>query len=210
MFSTTGDFTLGQMPEISAEWAKMSAAITMPFRGEPSLPLMADGSEGEADPEAEPAGEDEAEKPPPERFREMHRLAFAVSQIDHDAAALPRGAFVVDASHTVGKNKSYEGLSYEAAGKLASYYHFRPPESARAMASLAKPGIVRPGDFMDPCAEDQPNGVWSVCYDPSNTVSILRNFYWPGYFFYHIIGTPEYGGVYFGDGLPNVDIAFML
>mmetsp|Transcript_58715 Transcript_58715/g.110767 ORF Transcript_58715/g.110767 Transcript_58715/m.110767 type:complete len:196 (-) Transcript_58715:272-859(-) len=195
------------MPEVTADWSKMASAISMPFRGEPSLPLMADGSEDAA--EAEDEGED-GEAAPPERFREMHRLAFAVSQIDHDASAVPRGAFVVDASHAVGKNKSYEGLSYEAAGKLGSYFHFRSPESARAMASLAKPGIVRPGDFMDPCSEDQPAGVWSVCYDPSNTVSIVRNFYWPGYFFYHIIGTPEYGGVYFGDGLPNVDIAFML
>ena len=195
------------MPVLSEEWAKMAGAINIPFRGEPSLPLMADGSAADADAEA-PEGDEDA--PPPERFREMHRLAHVCGVIDHDAAVLPRGAFVVDASHAVGKSKGYEGLSYEAAGSLSNFYHFRAPESARTKAALAKPGLVRPSDFMDPIEEDQPNGVWALAYDPSSTAVTLRSLYWPGYFFFHVIETPEYGGVYFGDGLPNRDIALML
>ena len=72
--STTSDFTLVQMPAITEEWNKMAAAITIPFRGEPSLPLLSDGSA------AAPEGEAEADPdaPPPERFREMHRLAHTV------------------------------------------------------------------------------------------------------------------------------------
>jgi len=162
---------------------------------------------GGAGDEPEP---EEGDAPPPEKFRESHRLAWTVGTIDHDASVLPRGAWVVDASHAVVKNKAYEGLTYEAAGALANYYHFRPPESSRAVAALAKPGIVRPSDFMDPCAEDTPAGVWALCYDPSNTMALLRNLYWPGYHFYQVIDSPEHGGVYFGDGLPNLDLAFML
>ena len=103
--STTGDFTLGQMPPLTTEWSKMAGAITMPFRGEPSLPLLANGDAGEEEEDEDP------DAPVPEKFREMHRLAFVVGQIDHDAAVLPRGAFVVDASHRVGRNKSYEVLA---------------------------------------------------------------------------------------------------
>jgi radial spoke head protein 9 len=206
-YCTSGDFTLVQMPPLSEEFSKMASAISIPFRGEPSLPLMADGSAAAAD--EEPA-EGEEEAPPPERFREMHRLAFTVSQIDHDVSVLPRGAFVVDASHNVIQNKSYGGLGYEAAGALDNYYHFRSPESAKAMAALAKPGLVRPSDFMDPCSDDSPKGCWALAYDTSATAVALRSLYWPGYFFFHLIDTPEYGGAYFGDGLPNLDIAFML
>ena len=209
-FCTTADFTLGQMPDLSDEFGKMASAITAPFRGEPSLPLMPDGSAGEPDePVPEPA---EGEEPvvPPERFREMHRLAYATYTIDHDVAILPKGAFIVDASHTVCKNLAYTGLSYEAAGNMANYYHFRTPESARAKAGLEKPGIVRAGDFMDPIVEDSPKGAWSLAYDTSSTIATLRSFYWPGYFFYHVVESAEYGGVYFGDGLPNVDLPFML
>lgn len=192
------------MPTLTPEWAKMAAAITIPFRGEPSLLLMTE------DAEAPPDDGDEEQAVKRERFCERHRLAYTVAVIDHDVATLPRGAFVVDASHAIVKNKSYEGLSFEAAGNIANYYHFRAPESARAKACLAKPGIVRPSDFMDPIAEDQPSGVWALTYDNTSTMSILRNFYWPGYFFFHVIETNEYGGVYFGDGLANLDIAFML
>jgi len=195
------------MPTVPEEWAKMSAAITIPFRGEPSLPLTADGGAAEADAENPDADPD---APPPERFREVHRLAATVAVIDRDAAVLPRGAFVVDASHTVGKNKGFEGLTYEAAGTLANYYHFRSPLSSRAKAALAKPGLVRPSDFMDPCSEDSPKGVWALSYDPSGTQIALRNLYWTGYFFFHVVDSPDYGGVYFGDGLPNLDLAFML
>lgn len=202
-YCTTGDFTLGQMPPMTPEWSKMASAITMPFRGEPSLPLLANG-------DVEEEEEEDPDAPAPEKFREMHRLAFVVGQIDHDTAVLPRGAFVVDASHRVARNKSYEGLSYEAAGNLSNYYHFRTPESARAAAAYSKPGIVRPSDFMDPVNEDQPKGVWGLAYDSSHTSSVLRNFYWPGYFFFQVVDSPEHGGVYFGDGLPNADIAFML
>ena len=116
----------------------------------------------------------------------------------------------MDASHTVCKNLAYTGLSYEAAGNMANYYHFRTPESARAKAGLEKPGIVRAGDFMDPIVEDSPKGAWSLAYDTSSTIATLRSFYWPGYFFYHVVESAEYGGVYFGDGLPNVDLPFML
>jgi radial spoke head protein 9 len=202
--STTSDFTLGQMPSLSPEWTKVAEAITIPFRGEPSLPLMADGTSASPD---EPSDES---APPPERFREMHRLAFTVERIDRDVAVLPRGAYVVDAAHNVVKNKAYGGMSFEASGALTSYYHFRPPMSARAIACLAKPGIVRPSDFLDPLTEDQPKGVWALAYDNTSTMAVLRNFYWTGYYFYHVIETADYGGAYFGDGLPNVDIAFML
>ena len=137
-------------------------------------------------------------------LRALHKQRRAdrishLRSIDHDAAVLPKGAFIVDASHAVSKNKAYPGLSYEAAGNMANYFHFRKPESARASAGLEKPGIVRAGDFMDPIAEDSPAGVWSLSYDTSSQIACLRSFYWPGYFFYHVIESPEYGGVYFGD-----------
>lgn len=206
-YCTTANMsTLVQMPILSPEWKELSAAIKLPFRGEPSA-LMIEGAEEPEEPEV---AEGEEPPPPVEVFREQHRLSYVVSQIDHDVAVVPRGAFIVDAAHKVTKNKFFEGLSYPAAGSLANYYHFRAPESARAAACLEKPGIVRPADFLDPVAEDAPAGVWSQFYDSSSSMSLLRSFYWPGYFFYHVCETGDYGGVYIGDGLANEDLPFML
>jgi radial spoke head protein 9 len=206
-YCTTGDFKLSQMPELSPEYKALAEGlIAKPFRGEPSLVIETAQAEEEAPPP--PAdGEEEVE---PERFREEHRLAFAVDSIDHDVSVAPRGAYLVDASHQVVVNRAYDGLSYEAAGQLRSYFHLRLPESARAQAALEKPGIVRASDFLDPVADDKPAGSWSLSYDPSHTMAILRSFYWPGYYFYAVIGTGEFGGVYIGNGQPNVDIQFML
>ena len=49
-----------------------------------------------------------------------------------------------------------------------------------------------------------------MAHDDSGTAAHVRNLYWEGYGFYNVLGTPEYGSVYFGTGVPNYDIAFML
>jgi hypothetical protein len=208
-FCTTNDKTLAQMPDLTGEYTTLAGGmVSLPFQGEPGLVVTVPGKEDE--PEPEPQIDENGEPIEPERFKEVHRLAYAVQMIERDVAIAPKGAYLVDASHQVVENKTYAGLSYEASGMLRSYFHLRPPTSARAMASLEKPGIVRATDFLDPIADDKPAGCWSLAFDPSNTVAILRSFYWPGYFFYSVVGSGDYGGVYVGNGKPNVDIQFML
>ena len=52
--------------------------------------------------------------------------------------------------------------------------------------------------------------MWAISHDNAGTVSIVRNLYWEGYGFYSVLKTSDYGGAYFGTGVPNYDIAFML
>ncbi|KAH8071240.1 hypothetical protein JL721_4678 [Aureococcus anophagefferens] len=123
----------------------------------------------------EPVLDENGEEIQPEVFREEHKLAYHVALIDGDATVVPRGAYLVDAAHQVIKNPAYEGLAYEAAGQLRSYFHFRAPKSERAQKALEKPGVVRAGDFLDPIADDVPAGTFSLYYDPSNTMAIIRS-----------------------------------
>lgn len=130
------------------------------------------------------------------------------------------------------------GLSYASAENLKSYLHFRKPESTFARVAFEKEGLARAGDFLDSIDDDKPKGrsdtqrdggategavltsvagclllaagIWSTMWDPSHTSVTLRSLYWPGYFFYHLIGTHEFGDAYFGYGTKNTDIAFML
>jgi radial spoke head protein 9 len=71
-------------------------------------------------------------------------------------------------------------------------------------------GLVSDCDFLDPLAGDRPEGVWSLTYDTTQTLACLRSLAWPGYYFFAEIGGGEHGGVYFGNGVPNTDLAFML
>jgi len=49
-----------------------------------------------------------------------------------------------------------------------------------------------------------------VSHNDSATIAYVRNLYWEGYGFYAVLNAPEFGGAYFGTGVPNYDIAFML
>lgn len=52
--------------------------------------------------------------------------------------------------------------------------------------------------------------MWTIQHNSAGTMSFVRNIYWEGYSFYTVLNTNEYGGAYFGMGIPNYDIAFML
>lgn len=175
-----------------------------------------------AEPE-EPVDPDDPDAPPPkELFREVHRLSYTVQQIDHDCAIIPRGALVVDATKKVIFNNYYSGLSYHTSAELRAYFHFRYPENPQGIAAMKKPGIIK-SDFLDGITKDVPTGclfiialtypsieMWIVSHNTSGTLSYVRNLYWEGYNFYAVIGSGEYGGAYYGPGVPNLDLAFML
>lgn len=98
----------------------------------------------------------------------------------------------------------------QTASELRAYMHYRRPESYKGIAQHKKPGIIKSGDFLDCIDKDMPSGIWSVQHDTSGTMSYVRNLFWSGYTFYTAINSSEYGGVYFGNGVANQDIAFML
>lgn len=198
--STTSDYTLRAAPTLSEEYETQADSITSQFTGDPSF-MAYNGEEPEEEPEEDAA--------PVERFREVHRLSYIIQQIDHDCAIVPKGAVVVDATKKVIFNKFFGGLSFHTASELRAYYHLRYPENPQGVASMKKPGIVK-ADFLDCITKDAPQEMWTVAANSSGTASFVRNLYWEGYNFYAVNGTAEYGGAYFGSGVPNLDLAFML
>ncbi|CAM9526343.1 unnamed protein product, partial [Hapterophycus canaliculatus] len=183
-FCLSSDTSLRQMPALKPEYELLATATSGILRGDPSLPL-------DEEPEEEPPeGDDGEEEPrPPERFLEMHRLAHIVKTIDRAVAVVPKGALLVEASRKIRPHLNFEGLSAEAARDLRSYFHFRNPESIEAIAALAKKGLVRDADFLDPIAADKPPGCWTLSMNPSNSCSVLRSLAWPGYFFFHEVNV---------------------
>ena len=188
--------------------AHAKTLLNTPFTGDPATPYEIVRPEGYEPPP--PKTDENGEPIPPEEFREEHKLAYHVSVIDNEVSIIPKGAWICDATHQVIRNVTNCGLTHEAAGSLRNYLHFRYPENDRSKQALVKPGVVRHGDFLDNLEDDNPKGCWGVHYDPTAKYSIVRSFYWPGSYFCHEIKTGNYVSVYFGDGLPNEDILFML
>ncbi|CAN0384600.1 unnamed protein product [Ectocarpus fasciculatus] len=201
-YCTTGDYVLRALPELSEDYESQAQALSVRFTGDPSFFNFSGADDAEVE-------EEDPEAPPVERFREVHRLSYVVQNIDHDCALAPKGSLVIDAGKRVVFNPYYPGLSFHTSADLRAYYHFRMPESAQGLAVLKKPGIVK-ADFLDCITKDAPSDIWSVSHDSAGSVAFVRNLYWQGYHFYAAIDSQEYGGAYFGSGVAQTDIAFML
>lgn len=65
-------------------------------------------------------------------------------------------------------------------------------------------------NFLDDIKLDFPKGSWSIVRDCSGAVVTLRSMLWPGYYGFHKVNTPIFGGVYIGFGIRNQDLPFML
>ncbi len=177
-----------------------TAALTMMY--------LAEEDEEEEEDDEEEEG---AQKPPkPERFSELHRLSFVVGQIDQDTAVVPRGAYIVSATHQVLRNTAFTGLTRVEAGDMGNYFHFRRATGLEARSALQKEGLVKSTDFLDSIQEDSPAGAWVLRVDTARAEATLRSLKWPGYFFSAGVKSSEWAGAYFGDGQENHDLAFML
>ncbi len=53
-------------------------------------------------------------------------------------------------------------------------------------------------------------GSWCLQLERGGTVCVLRSLLWLGLTFFHVPQTPQYGYIYMGDGLMNLDLPFML
>ncbi|OQS07781.1 radial spoke protein [Thraustotheca clavata] len=194
-FCTNTSPELQQFPEVGVEKRNKATKYTSRLKGDPSKPM-----------DENDASQDDSNK---DIFREVDRLVILVEAIDYAASIVPCGAFVVSATHQIVPNPMFNGLAWDRALQLSSYYHFREAESTEPKGSLALPGLIRPTDFLDPITMDL-DGVWNLRKDNTGSAVILRNMLYPGSIFFHKPKTNQYGFAYFGDGLKNPDLAFML
>ena len=140
---------------------------------------------------------------------ETDRLSFVVRTIDHDTSVVPVGSFKMLPINELRRNDLFEGLNSEDLDKKEKYVHFRPVENQGKKDKIAMGKAVFDFDFLDSIADDPIKDSWSIHLDSTKTTSTLRNLIWPGYFAYHKANTDEFGGVYIGYGIKNIDIPFM-
>ena len=65
-------------------------------------------------------------------------------------------------------------------------------------------------NFLDEVSMDLPSGMWSCQKDTTGEMAIIRNNVWAGFTAYHKACSEDFGGIYVGDGLKNLDLCFQL
>ena len=140
---------------------------------------------------------------------ENDRLSFVVRSIDHDTSVVPVGAFKMLPINELRRNDLFEGLKCDELAKKEKYVHLRPVENKAKKDKIAMGKAVFDFEFLDSIADDPVKDSWSIHLDSTSSTSTLRSLIWPGYFAFHNANTDQFGGVYIGYGIKNIDIPFM-
>lgn len=141
---------------------------------------------------------------------EDKRLAAMIATLDHDTAIVPRGALRLTPTNAIEQSRTFEGLNFIEAQNLQSYFHLRVAESLPQKTLLERAKLDKALDFLDTIADDTPYGVWNVQTSRGGAVVHLRSLLWPGFVFYHAVGTRKFGYLYWGSAEKNLDLPFML
>ena len=147
-----------------------------------------------------------AEEAPPEFVTELQRLAVMVMAIEMECALCPAGALMKKVDHTIVPSPTYVGASFDAACAVKSYVYMNKPKPVDVNASATKAAA----DFLTLASDCMPAGSLTTSFDAANNVVTVRSLLYPGFITYNFVGMPIWGNCYSGNGLKNVDIAFML
>ncbi|CAG5135006.1 unnamed protein product [Candidula unifasciata] len=203
-FYSTDCMQWGLLPPVTAQMKTNAKLAKGRFTGDPSYEIEHIEVKKTGD------GDDATEEEELTTIKEEDRLTAVIAEIDNDVRIVPRGAFVQVPTAEVVKNRSFEGLLVQEAAKLCNYMHFREAQCLNLKSLLQRANLDRAIDFMDSIEDDIPRGSWCIQFERGSGLLTLRSFLWPGYVFFHVPATREYGSVYFGTGEKNLDLPFML
>lgn len=210
-FYSTNGTTWLKLDPVDADIVLRCSAITKPFTGDASTvsAVLERASGEEAPAETEDDGEPAPEGYTKANVTEAQRLACSVAAIDFAAAVVPKGAMIMDANENVVVNRSFVGLEGKDAMSPDSYCHFRPVADPKTIVKLGD-NASPSADIFETITDDIPSGCWTFKMSGSGSAVVLNNLLWPGSVAYSVLGSNSYGYCYFGTGLKNQDIAFML
>merc|ERR1711959_746172 len=197
-FKSTDGVVWTRLMEVDASMAAKCSQINELFTGDLGK-VYGDGAPAED-------GGEVAE----DAVTEEKRLAVFVAAVDDAAAIAPVGALLLDARHRVVQSPSFQGVSPECAMDIKSYVHVRIPTQAAKKQAFETKGLTKTTDFLDDLVGDEPAGCWSMIFEPSACMATLRHNIYPGFVAFASMASAAHGYVYFGNGVRNDDIAFML
>ena len=208
-FCSSSNFIFSELPSLQSHQIPNFHKFNTYFIGNPDIILEKYESNNAANFDEENEGDSFRPRPKKKNMTETDRLSFVVRAIDRDCSVVPVGGFKMMPINELRRNDLFEGLNSEDLNKKEKYVHFRPVENQEKKDKIAMGKAVLDFEFLDSIADDPIKDSWSIHVDSTKTTSSIRSFVWPGYFAYCKANSDQFGGVYIGYGIKNVDIPFM-
>jgi radial spoke head protein 9 len=208
-FCSSSNFIFSELPSLNSHQIPNFHKYNTYFIGNPDIILEKYESNNSPAEEESEGGDSFKPKPRKKNMTETDRLSYVVRAIDRDCAVVPVGGYKMMPINELRRNDLFEGLNSEDLDKKEKYVHFRPVENQEKKDKIAMGKAVLDFEFLDSIADDPIKDSWSIHVDSTKTTSSLRSMVWPGYFAYCKANCDQFGGVYFGYGIKNVDIPFM-
>lgn len=177
---------------------------------EENQPVEGDEEDGKPlDPDASVDENAPKKEEPKENFTESLKLSYLIRQIDYDTNIIPEGAFKLIPEHELRINQSFKGLDKNEVNLKKKFLHFRPVSEVKRKYLESDDSIFH-FDILDSIEEDEVKCSWSVQLDSTKTLFNVRSLLWPGFFAVHKANSNIYCGCYFGNGIKNIELSFMV
>lgn len=221
-FSVDGGLRFAQLPIVEPWMESKCMKIGSSFTGSPSFIYQEkkikssknDEEEEEEQNEDEEDNKDEnaGDEPPQPEFilTELDRLSWTISKVNDECVIVPQNSVILTSSKIIQKNKNFETLSRNDANKLDSYLHFRTPRDPYSVSKYRKATAMNETDFLDPITNDLPKGCWRLQAKKAGLEVSIKNLLWHGFEFKYNVGDSQYCQAYFGQGIRQNDLIFMI
>ena len=208
-FCSSSNFIFSELPSVYPHHIPDFHKFNTYFIGNPDIILEKYDSEKINNLDDDMTGDNFKPTTKKKNMTETDRLSYVVRAIDRDTSVAPVGGFKMMPINELRRNDLFEGLNSEELDKKEKYVHFRPVENQEKKDKIDMGKAVLDFEFLDSIVDDPIKDSWSIHVDSTRTISSLRSLVWPGYFAYCKANSNEFGGVYFGYGIKNIDIPFM-
>ena len=208
-FCSSSNFIFSELPSVYPHHIPDFHKFNTYFIGNPDIILEKYDSENNSNLDDELSGDTFKPKIKKKNMTETDRLSFVVRAIDRDCSVVPVGGFKMLPINELRRNDLFEGLNSEDLDKKEKYVHFRPVENQEKKDKIAMGKAIFDFEFLDSIVDDPIKDSWSIHVDSTKTISTLRSLVWPGYFAFCKANSDQFGGVYIGYGIKNIDIPFM-
>jgi hypothetical protein len=230
-FSVDNGLSFSQLPIVEPWMNEKCMQIAGTFTGttshiyERKRKRNADGDDAEDDDEEEAnADEDEnddrkgnesgtiGDEPPAvvHKLTELDRLAWTISRISEECLLVCRGAMRLTSKKLIDRNPYFRGLTKSEANSLESYLHWRTPSNPYSVSKYRKATAMNDSEFLDPITNDLPIGCWRLRALKNGLEVEIRNLLWSGFAFHYSPGNRHSVQAYFGYGIRQNDLVFMI